>query len=150
MVNDLGYLPGPDGVPMIHAISRNEIPDLTISIDLPDIYVSMSTLSGEYFATNSANMHNLITKFISGNDEAEKSIQALIPQSNGRLDFISLQEQYEGFGANVTGVMNSEGIQTDLLYSGDKKPHMWWYKLKKVDCNNMMIIILNGNVKADF
>ena len=42
-------------------------------------------------------LHAPTTNFISGIDEAEAKIQALMPQSYGCQYFISLQAHYEGF-----------------------------------------------------
>jgi hypothetical protein len=91
----------------------------------------MATLDGEAFSIESADVHIFIVNFISGNETAEAKIQVYEGQNNGRLDFIALKEHYKGVGLHALDITKAETILNTLLYSGKKKPHMWWEEFEK-------------------
>ena len=46
-------------------------------------------------------------------------------ENNGRLDFIALQDHYEGVGVHAANMVQADQVLNNLFHSGDKKPHMW-------------------------
>ena len=52
-------------------------------------------------------------------------------KNNGRLDFIALKNHYEGVGVHAVEIVKADKILQDLLYSGEKKPHMWWKEFER-------------------
>ena len=66
---------------------------------------------------------------MSGNKTAEIKMLPHTVLNNGRLDDRSLQEHYEGMGPNGVNILKSEETLTNLFYTGEKKPHMWWDEL---------------------
>ena len=42
--------------------------------------------------------------------------------SNGRKDFLALDENYEGIGINAVNIIKAKEIICTLFYSGEKKP----------------------------
>ena len=95
------------------------------------MYVPMTTLTGKDFVIDSSNVHNIITKFIVRNDESEAKIQVLIPQFNGSLDFIELQEYCEGVLVHSIWAPKTEGILIVLFYSGRRNPTYGGKSLKE-------------------
>ena len=87
-------------------------------------------------------------------------------ESNGRKDFRSLKEHYEGIGINAVNVIKAKEIIRALYYSGEKKPHMWCDGFEKrlnyafntcdkkekrqVYSNDMKLRILTKKIGADF
>jgi hypothetical protein len=60
-------------------------------------------------------------------------------QNDGRLDWIALQDHYEGVGVHALDIMKAEVILTSLFYAGEKKPHMWWEEFEKQSTSAFMI-----------
>jgi hypothetical protein len=130
-LNYLRTIPGRDGVPLKYVCRMNDAEDPTPNADFLDDYVAMAPLIGEAFAIDAVDVHTFIVNFISGNDTAEAKIQAHEDSKDGRLDYISLREHYEGVGLHALDLTKAETILTSLFYSGEKKPHMWWEEFEK-------------------
>ena len=47
------------------------------------------------------------------------------------MDFIALQEHYEGVGVNSVEIITADKVLDSLFYAGEKKPHMWWEEFEK-------------------
>ena len=89
-----------------------------------------------------------------------------IVERNGRQSFQALKNHYEGVGANATAIVSAEDDITNLFYSGEKKPHMWWEEFetkltvafatidkdqgRQVYSDIAKLRMLNKKVKADF
>ena len=66
---------GRDGVPFKYIIRANDLPYLTPKKDFLDDYVNNSTLMGEAFTINAAEVNTLIVNLIAHNEEAESVIK---------------------------------------------------------------------------
>ena len=87
-------------------------------------------------------------------------------KNNGRLDFIALKNHYEGVGVHAIDIVKADNIIQDLLYSGEKNPHMWRDEFERqltdafntydrhekcsVHSDNQKLRMLNRKVNADF
>ena len=130
-INFLRSIPGRDGVPLSYIVRTNDVPDPTPNMDYLDDYVAMAPLTGATFNADAAEVHTYLVKFMTGNHIAESKIQPNLALANGRLDFKSLTDHYEGVGINSVDLAKAEKILSHLFYQGEKKPHMWWEEFKK-------------------
>ena len=165
--NYLRTIPGRDGVPLNYIIRDATEPDPTPCNDFLDEYVLMAPIErGEAYRIDAAEVHTLLVKFITGNETAEMRIKAHETDRNGRTDWMALKEHYEGVGIHAFDIIEAEAIITDLFYSGEKFPHMYWEKFEQrlthaftvyakveggqVHSQNMKLRILLNKIKADF
>ena len=130
-INFLRTIPGRNGQPLSYVCRRNETPIVVAGIDFMDDYVNRAPLNGDAFNIDAAEVHTYIQSFINGNETAEAKILPHTDQNNGRLDFISLKEHYEGIGANSKELIMADKTMETLFYSGEKQPHMWWEEFEK-------------------
>ena len=165
-LNYLRTIPGRDGVPLNYVCRDSEHPNPDPHDDFIEDYVAMAPINqGEAFNIDTAEVHTLIVKFITGNDTAEMKIKAHEAKRDGRIDWFALKEHYEGVGIHAFDIHEAEAIIQDLYYSGEKYPHMYWEKFEqrlthafttceKVEGNvytqNMKIRKLLQKIKADF
>jgi hypothetical protein len=165
-LNYLRLIPGRDGVPLKYICREQEAPDPTPNDDFLDDYVAMAPLAGEAFTIDAATVHTLLTSFIAGNATAENKIQAHAAELNGRIDFISLKQHYEGVGVLSFDITEADRVLKSLFYAGEKRPTMWWdlFELqltraftaydkkerRQVHSNEMKLRILLEKVNADF
>ena len=166
-INYLRTIPGRDGVPLNYVIRSNEQPDPTPRDDFIDEYVQMAPIErGEAYRIDAAEVHTLLVKFITGNETAEMRIKAHEAKRDGRIDWLALKEHYEGVGIHAFDIIEAETTLTDLFYSGERFPHMYWEKFEQrlthaftvyakvegahVHSQNMKLRILINKIKADF
>ena len=128
-----------------------------------DEYVDKAPLIGQAFTTGVAEVY-YIFRFTSGNTVAEAKMVAHAAVNNGRLDSMSLKDQYEGIGVHAVNAVQADKV-FKYIYSGEKKPHTWWDEfemqltdaLYTYDClekrsvysNSMILRISNRNILAD-
>ena len=165
--NFLRAIPGRNGVPLSYIIRDETIQPRNVPhASFIDDYIDSAPLEGIAFITDAAEVHTYIVKFISDNDTAESKIQPIMAENNGRRDFITLQEHYEGVGVNAIDVTRADRILETLFYSGEKRPNMWWglfertlneafviYNRKEgreVHSEHMKLRILCKKINADF
>ena len=167
-VNFLRSIPGVTGIPLSYIIREDPAPALgwdNVKHFL-DNYVDMAPLMGESYNTDNAEVHTYLIHFISGNSVAEAKIIAHGATNDGREDFMSLKNHFEGVGINALEITKAEQIINNLFYSGEKKPHMWWAEFEKelsqafaicqrvehrqVHSNSMKLCILMSKIQADF
>ena len=118
--NYLRTIPGRDGFPLNYIIRELVQSDPTLCEDFIDKYVLMAPIDrGEAYQIDAAEVHTLLVKFITGNETAEMRIQAHETEQNGRTDWMTLKEHYEGVGIHVFGIIKAEAKLTDLFYSGE-------------------------------
>ena len=131
-----------------------------------DDYVDQAPITGPEFAADAEEVHTYIVSFITENPTAENKILPHMAEANGRLDFQTLRDYYEGVGVNATAIVRAEDDIANLFYAGEKKPHMWWAEFESrltvafatVDkedgtaryTNVAKLRILNKKIKADF
>ena len=119
-INYLRTIPGRDGVPLsyILGMKKNLIRPHD---DFMDEYVSMVPVNhGEAFARDAAEVHTLIVKFTTGNETTEMKIKVHESLRNGRTDWMTLKEHYEGISIHAFDIFEAEAILNDLFYSGEK------------------------------
>ena len=104
-LNFLQCIPGRNGILLSYVVCSNPLPDLTPHVDFLDDYVAMRSLTGVSSKADIAEVHTCIVTFISENDTTESKIQSHTQQSNRRLDYITLKNQYEGVGVNVVDIL---------------------------------------------
>ena len=158
---------GRDGVPLNYIIRDSVEPDPTPCNDFLDEYVLMAPIErGWAYCIDAAEVHTLLVKFITGNETAEMQIKVHEIERNGQIDWMALKENYEGVGIHAFDIIEAEVIITDLFYSGEKFPHMYWEKFEQhlthtftvyakvedeqVHSQNMKLRILLNKIKADF
>lgn len=165
-INFLRSIPGRNGVPLSYICREEEGPTIVPGIEFIDDYVNRAPLAGPAFVTDSAEVNTYIVSFIAGNSTAEAKILGNAAMHNGRLDYISLKNHYEGTGVNAIDIVKADKVLDSLYYAGEKKPHMWWEEFEKqltlafnaynkkehrqVHSNEMRLRILCRKVTVDF
>ncbi|MCP4745298.1 MAG: hypothetical protein GY874_04025, partial [Desulfobacteraceae bacterium] len=118
------------------------------------------------FSIDAAKVHSYVLRLISDNPVAEQKILPHKDLNDGRIDFMTLKEFYEGVGANAKATLKAETDLQDLFYAGEKKPHMWWDEFevrltnafavvdkdagRQVHTDEMRLRLLNKKIEADF
>ena len=74
-INYLRDIPGRDGVSLKYVIRSNDLPYITPNKDFLDGYINNSTLIGEAFTIDAAEVHTFIVNLISQNEESESVIK---------------------------------------------------------------------------
>ena len=96
--------------------------------DLINEYVDRAPLTGQAYQADAVEVHIYIVKFTPGKSLAEINLVPHAEHNNGRLDFIALKNHYKGVEVHAINILHNEKVLQDLLYIGEKKPHMWWEK----------------------
>ena len=68
---------------------------------------------------------------MSNNQTAEVKMLPNAHENDGRLEYCSLVEHYEGVGVLGVNVSKAEETLKSLFYAGEKKPMMWWDEFEK-------------------
>ena len=166
-INFLHTITRRNGIPL-SCICRlvSAILPTTVYGDFIDEYVDKAPLTGQAYLTDAVEVHNYIIKFILGNPVAEAKIVQNSHKNYVRLDFIALQNHYEGVGVHAVDIFKSDKIILDLFYSGEKNPHILWDKFERqltdtfntydrhekrsVHSYNQKLRMLNRKINADF
>lgn len=131
-INFLRAQPGRNGIPLSYICRDYDQPlAYNPNLDFIENYILQAPLYGEAFTTDAAEVHTYLVNFMSGNATAEVKMLPYAQYSNGRLDYKSLKDHYEGVGVNSVSVLKAEETIRSLHYSGEKKPHMWWDEFEK-------------------
>ena len=89
------------------------------------------------FNDNASKVHLYIVQLISENEVAKQKLLPHKDAADGHVDYFSLQEFYEGVGANAKYVLTAEKYIQEIFYRGGKPPHMWWDKFEVKSTNNL-------------
>lgn len=130
-LNYLKAIPGRDRIPLSYVVRENEEPDYTPKQDFLEEYVLTAPLIGDAFEIDTSEVRTYLMKYITGNETAEATIQALQNKRCGRVAFKALKNHYEGVGVYGTDITRAERILNTLHYNGEKKPYMWWTEFEK-------------------
>ena len=125
-INYLNSIPGRDGVPLSYIVRENDDPDHTTNTNFLDDYVMTAALEGPSYEIDSTKVHAFIQTRIVGNDEAEATIKPHERSHDGRKDWKALKEHYEGSGVFAKDIIQAENDLTSMIYTGEKKPTMYW------------------------
>ena len=79
-------------------------------------YINRAPLTRDVFKSDASVAHTYIVKFISGNPTAEAKFLPHTAERNGRLDFKSLIEHYEGVGILMSRTLRKL-IKLSIPYS---------------------------------
>ena len=166
LVNFLKSQPGRNGVPLNYVVRDNVAGVTRQNANFLDDYVDKTPITGRVFTTDASKVHSYIVRLISENSVAEQKILPYKDSSDGRVDFLALQEFYEGVGANAKAILAAERDLQELFYGGEKPPHMWWDRFevrltnafaiidkdagRQVHTDEMKLRMLNSKVRADF
>ena len=87
-------------------------------------------------------------------------------KNDGRLDLITLKKHFGGVRFHAIEIVKADKIIQDLLYSGEKKPHIWCnefegqlmdayntydrHEKRSVHSDNQKLRMLNRKINADF
>ena len=165
-INFLKSLPGRHGVPLVYIVRINDNALVAPNVDMLDGYVNQTPLDGEAFNADASEVHTYIVNFIAGNEISESEIMAFADQANGRLDFKTLQDHYEGVGINAIAIKEADDVIENLQYTGERKPTIWWDEFERklttsfnvydkkerrqVYSDEMKLRILCRKINADF
>jgi hypothetical protein len=131
-INFLRSIPGLTGIPLAYVCrDPNPVGPGNHNDDFLDDYIQHAPLQGEAFTRDAAEVHTYIVSFIAGNTTAESKVMSHAEERNGRLDYLSLKEHYEGVGVNAVDALGADKALENLFYSGEKKPHMWWEEFER-------------------
>ena len=103
---------------------------------------------------------------MSNNTVAEAKLAPHVDQKNGRSDINALKNHYKGVGVCAINIVKADKVLTNLFYSGEKPPHMWWDEFERqltdvfnaynrhegsmVHSEYQKLRIINRKVTADF
>ena len=165
-VNFLRMIPGRDGVPLSYVVRDTDAPDPTPHPDFIEEYVRNAPVTGEAFVIDSHEVCTYLMQYITGNSDAEAKVQSLQDETDGRKAFKALEALYKGSGMNAVDIAKADIVIESLVYTGEKKPHMWWEEFEKqlrlafathdkkenrvVYSDIMKLRILMKKIKADF
>ena len=125
--NFMKHIPGRSEVPLLYILRENVnqamVEDPTK--DLIHNLIEMAPLYGEAYDTDASEVHTYIFKFIECNVTAEAKIRSHPHQGNGRYDFMSLKDHYEGVGFHAIAVTKAEETISTMYYSGEKYGMNW-------------------------
>ena len=76
---------------MEYVCRNSAAPDTTPNRDFIYDYLKMTHLQGNYFLTETSEVHTFILSFIYGNEAAEAKIRYLEGKNNGRINLLALQ-----------------------------------------------------------
>ena len=131
-INFLRLIPRQSGVPLSYICREfDEALDYNPTVDFIENYVTQAPLYGEAYIIDAAEVHTYLVNYMSGNATAEVKMLPRVDSNDGRKDFKSIKDHYEGVGVNTVSVLEAEETIRSLHYSGEKKPHIWWDKFEK-------------------
>ena len=84
-LNYLRAMPGCDGFPLKYIFRENDTPNTATNAYFLDEYINMAPLTGEAYVIYSAQVHNFIINFVSGNETTEAKIQSFAAQTMAGL-----------------------------------------------------------------
>ena len=168
--NYLRLIPGQTGVPLSYVVRTNEEPDRSEKSSFLDTYEATAPLKGPSFNADSAEAFILIKALVTGNTEAETTVNIHEGTRDGRAAFADLRIKYEGVGIHAVARTSAEEDINKMYYIGEKPPGMTWntfssrllaaYKKiddveqmppgKHVHSNETKLMKLMNAVKADF
>ena len=119
-INFLKSLPGRHGVLLSYVVRENDDAIIVPDTDILKDYVNRSPLTREAFAADASEVHTYIVSFTSENSTAENKLMPHLLLNNGRRDYRSLKDHYEGVGANATLITKAEKDIESLFYAGEK------------------------------
>ena len=131
-LNFLRSIPGRNGVPLSYVCRDNDQPaGYDTNLDFIENYIHKTPLYGEAYMVDAAEVHTYLVNFMSGNNTAEVKMLPYAQLCDGRLDYKSLQDHYEGVGAFSLNLIKANQTINNLHYAGEKRPHMWWDEFEK-------------------
>ena len=165
-VNFLRSIPGRNGIPLQYVIRENEQADPTPNDDFLDDYIKNAPLVGEAFIIDANEVHTHLINLIAHNNEADSITKLHEMDRKGRIDWMSLNNHYEGQGVYTSNIIKAEHDLNNLNYTGEKKPHIWWtlfeqrlsaafqayvkFENRVVQSDSHKLRILTSKVKCDW
>ena len=125
-VNYLRLIPGQNGIPLSYVIRTNDEPDRTAKPTFLDVYEATAPLRGAAFNADSAEAFILIKALVTGNTEAETTVNIHENTRDGRAAFADLRVKYEGIGIHAVARTSAEDDINKMFYIGEKPPSMTW------------------------
>ena len=125
-VNYLRLIPGQNGVPLSYVVRDNEGPDRSEKPTFLDVYEATAPLKGAAFNADTAEAFILIKALVTGNTEAETTVNIHENDRNGRAAFADLRIKYEGVGIHAVARTSAEDDINKMFYIGEKPPSMTW------------------------
>ena len=127
-------LPGTNGLPLCYVIREDDEPDNSkaqANGTTMDDFIMLAPLTGIAFKDDSLKVHTLLIQFIIKNPDAMSIVKSLGDTTCGRSDWKALVSHYQGQGVYTVHVMRAEKVIKDLIYTGEKKPSMWWGEFQR-------------------
>ena len=100
-------------------------------VDFIEEFEKMAPLTGEVYTIDKATVHTNLKKYLPENDTALSKISAIDDEINGREYFMLLKAHYEGVGVNTIDITKVEKKLSDMFYSRERHPHLWWKYVEK-------------------
>ena len=113
-INFLHAIPGSNGITLSYICRpASAIVPTTGYGDFIDEYVDKAPLTGQSYLTDAAEVHMYIIKFTSENPVVEAKMLQIAQKNDGRLDFIALNNHYEGVGVHAVEMVKYDKILQD-------------------------------------
>ena len=166
LINFLTKLSVRNGVPLSYLCRPTKVQAKAAYNYFIDEYVAKAPQVGQEFTTDTLGVHTYIVRLTSGSTVPEPNMVAHVEENNGCLDFIELNDHYEGVGVHAVNSVQAYKVLNDLFYSGEKKPHIWQDEFERkltdafntynclekrsVHSNDMRLRILNKKYLSGF
>jgi hypothetical protein len=122
-VNFLATIHGHDGVPLSYVIRENEAPDYSLEqepgFDFEQLAIASAPLTGLIFTNDARKVHQILRGLVQG-ELAENWIKPKEKKQNGRIDFITLKDHYDGEGNKDILIQEAETLRDNLTYKNER------------------------------
>mmetsp|Transcript_20481 Transcript_20481/g.48185 ORF Transcript_20481/g.48185 Transcript_20481/m.48185 type:complete len:338 (+) Transcript_20481:1-1014(+) len=127
----LAYVPGITELPLNYVIRDEQEAQGVTPGDTVEYFTAVAPLEQKSFDSNSLQVFTSLIQCISKNSDAMSIIKALGKQTCGQASWLALQTHYQGSGAYKTNMINAERVLDTLIYTGERKPQMWWLEFAR-------------------
>ena len=96
-----------------------------------DNYINRAPLNRDAYTIDMSEVYMYITNSISGNNTIETKSMANKDQTDGRIDYINIMDDFDSVGINTIAIIEAEKVIDSLFYGEEKKSNMWWEEFEK-------------------
>ena len=89
-----------------------------------DNYINRAPLNRDAYTIDMSEVYMYITNSISGNNTIETKSMANKDQTDGRIDYINIMDDFDSVGINTIAIIEAEKVIDSLFYGEEKKSNM--------------------------
>mmetsp|Transcript_20471 Transcript_20471/g.48149 ORF Transcript_20471/g.48149 Transcript_20471/m.48149 type:complete len:421 (+) Transcript_20471:519-1781(+) len=125
-ISYLAYVPGITELPLNYVVHGEAETQFVTPADTVVYFTAVAPLEGKSFDSDSLQVFTSLIQCISKNTNAMSIVKALGKQTCSHASWLALQTHYRGSGVYRTKVTNAERVLGTLIYTGERKPQIWW------------------------